>query len=67
MENNIKLDREDAECIDLAQNRDRWQAVGKAIVSLRLAKNTGNFLSDLSSISLSEGHRAIRYISCSVV
>jgi hypothetical protein len=37
MENNITIDREGAECIDLAQNRDRWQAVGKAIASLRLA------------------------------
>ena len=33
LENNIKMDREGAGCIDLAQNRDCWQTVERAVMS----------------------------------
>ena len=30
--------------IDLAQNRDRWQAFVKAVMNLQIPQNAGNFL-----------------------
>jgi len=30
--------------IDLAQKRDKWQAVGKAAMNLRVPQRAGNFL-----------------------
>ena len=30
--------------IDLAQDRDRWQAVVNAVMSLQIRQNAGNFL-----------------------
>ena len=32
------------DCIDLAQERDRWQAVVNALMNLRVSKKAGNFL-----------------------
>jgi len=32
--------------IDLAQDRDRWQALVNAAVNLRIPHNTGNFLNN---------------------
>jgi hypothetical protein len=29
--------------IDLAENRDRWRALGKAVMNLRFPYNVGNF------------------------
>jgi hypothetical protein len=30
--------------IDLAQGRDRWRAVGSAVMNIRVPQNAGNFL-----------------------
>jgi hypothetical protein len=48
-EENIKVDLQEVgsegmDWIDLAQDRDRWRAVVKAVMSLRILQNAGNFL-----------------------
>jgi hypothetical protein len=45
---NIKTDLQEKgwggmDWIDLIQDRDRWQALMKAAINLRVPKNTGNF------------------------
>jgi hypothetical protein len=32
--------------IDLAQDRDRWQAIVKAVMNLQIPQNAGNFLTN---------------------
>ena len=48
-EDNIKMDLQEVGCgsmdwNELAQDRDRWQALLKVVMNLRVPKNVGNFL-----------------------
>jgi hypothetical protein len=40
--------------IDLAQDRDRWQALVNAVMDLWFPQNAGSFLSSLGTVSFSE-------------
>jgi CRISPR/Cas system-associated protein Cas7 (RAMP superfamily) len=45
----IKMDLQEVGCggidwINLAQDRDRWQALMKAVMNLQIPQNVGNFL-----------------------
>jgi hypothetical protein len=39
--------------IDLAQDRDRWQALVNVIMNLQVPQNAGNFLSSLGHVRFS--------------
>jgi hypothetical protein len=39
--------------IDLAQDRDRWQVVVKAVMNLRFPLNAGNFFNSFKPVSFS--------------
>ena len=48
-EDNIKIDLQDVEwegmdCMDLAQDRNRWWALLNAVMNLQVPQNVGNFV-----------------------
>ena len=48
-DHNIKMDLQEVKCkgmewIDVALNRDRWQALVNAVMNIQAPQNAGNFL-----------------------
>jgi hypothetical protein len=57
-EYNIKMDLREigwggVDWIDLAQDRDRWRALVKAVMNLRVSQNLRNFLNSRGPVSFS--------------
>jgi len=55
-EDSIKMDLQEVGCwdwIELAEDRDRWQAPVNAVMNLRVPQSAGNFLTSLKSVSFS--------------
>jgi len=54
----MKMDLQEVGCggmdwIDLAQDRERWQALANAVVKLQVPYNAGNFLTSWKPVSFS--------------
>jgi hypothetical protein len=43
----------DTNWIDLAQDRDRWRTLVKAVMNLRVSQNVGNFMASCKPVSFS--------------
>jgi hypothetical protein len=57
-EDSIKMDLQEVGCedmdwIDLAQDRDRWQARVNEVMALRFPQSVGNFLTGLEPVRFS--------------
>jgi hypothetical protein len=56
-EDSVKIDLQevgwDMDLMELAHDRDRWQALVNAVMSLRVPQNAGNFLTSCKPVSFS--------------
>ena len=56
LDDNIKMDIQELgcgcmDCIELAQDRNRWRALVTAVMNLQVPSNAGNFLTSSKPVS----------------